>query len=277
MKNVLQTCPGSILVMVDINCVRRSQDRATGVQTAYDTHTDAICNVLAGLMFQDLHALRHPLRRDYSFFRKGLGTSRIDTFWANPQLLANMNIAKLKSAVAAKHGPLCVDHTPIAVSLNLQLKVDPAKGIRETIAISTSIRPRRGKPFDEKRKKLFQDALDDGDAFGKSAKNFMQTQPVEWTLIVDSLSTIGLQGLVLTHDLIETAMRAAIQQDQVKHVQDQPAYAIRKKKLCTSAVVLMQVLTDCGQEEVDLTAQRNTCLQGMQLIVEDLHGHCMRA
>ena len=72
-------------------------------------------------------------------------------------------------------------------------------------------------------------------------------------------------------------MRAAIQQDQVKHVQDQPAYAIRKKKLRTAAEVLRQVLTDSGQKEVDLTAQRNKCLQGMQLLVEDLHEHCMRA
>ena len=186
-----------------------------------------------------------------------------------------MDIQKLKSAVAAKHGPLCVDHTPIAVSLNLHLKVDPTKGIQEIIAISTAIRPRRGKVLDGKRKQLFQDALDDGDAFDISVKTFMNTQPVEWTQIIDSLSTIGLQGPVLTHGIIETAMRAAFQQDEL--VQDQPAYAIRKKKLCTAAEVLKQVVRDSGEAKVDLTAKRNTCLQGMQLLVEDLHEHCMRA
>ena len=83
----------------------------------------------------------------------------------------------------------------------------------------------------------------------------MQTQLVEWTLIVDSLSAIGMQGLVLRSYIIKAAFRAAIQQDKVKHVQDQPAYAIRKKKLCTAAALLMKVLTDCGHEEVDLATQ----------------------
>ena len=71
LTRTLQECKGGALVMADTNSVWHTLDRTGGVKYTYDDSTDSVCNVVLRQGLQDLHALRHPNRQDFTLWKQG--------------------------------------------------------------------------------------------------------------------------------------------------------------------------------------------------------------
>ena len=196
----------AVLVFADLNVVADGIDRVHGEMLSYDLDIGAIWRVLARAGLRDVHRLRRPQERDYTFLRREAEISRIDGWWTSPEVQSwpGGGLQGLRTAITRNVAPLSADHrTPLArIPGSFPWVTAAGAGV---VAVTVAPRPAHA-PMTVENAEAYKVKIAAHAEQLADAETQLRKDVGDWPAISTAIERLGLQD-AYTHNEVLDALR----------------------------------------------------------------------